>query len=264
VKQNISGLGDLDILTQRELKEALGHQFDSLIREWYRGTKYVGYRGSLQTPSGTVQIPGPESGYFWSLKLIAVQFAGAFTTALNSGATNGKVTGPTAGQIIDATANLTGTYTVTVTVYIDGTVTPATDDDNMQVTYGSTVLNLAVPSNGTVATYTFTSTLNNQSIAVKAIAAGSAGAVYHAMIQYVSQNTPPRLSAYVGESTAVAPVGSVDARINTPVAEAVITWSSNQVILKDQQLVTLYSGGGSIATYVLLAEEVPAEMQGKL
>ena len=92
-------------------------------------------------------------------------------------------TAPGAASQIAATAGLTGTYQVTVSLYIDGT-SSGSDDDNMGVRYNSSTYQLAItPSAGAaVVQYTFVATLASSTIAVRAINAGGAAAVYHASI----------------------------------------------------------------------------------
>jgi hypothetical protein len=102
----------------------------------------------------------------------------------------GATTAPTAGQGIAtiASANLpAGTYEVSGSVYLDGTVTPA-DGDNFKLNINST--HLLAPATSVVATPfgPFFMTLNGaQALVVQANAAGSAAAVYHASITAIPQ-----------------------------------------------------------------------------
>ena len=75
MKQDLGPLGNVDMLTASELREELGHRFSTFIREWYRGEDYLSFFGTPNTT--TVTIPGPDSGYVWSLKLAAAQLSAA-------------------------------------------------------------------------------------------------------------------------------------------------------------------------------------------
>lgn len=153
MKQSLGPLGMVDILTDSELKESLGHNFSRMMREWYRGVDYLGFAGQ-GNGSSQITIPGPGSGYSWSLKLASVQLSA------------------------------TGT-----------------------------------------------------------------------------------LSVYPSDNLLVAPIGvaSAVAQNNfTTTFEAVVTWSSNQAVIKDGRNLTLFVGGAVIANWRLLVQQVPTEMQGKL
>lgn len=68
MKQTLGPLGEIDFLTDPELRQSLGHAISHEIREWYRGLDYMGFAGPGNGTS-TVTIPGPDSGYTWSVKL---------------------------------------------------------------------------------------------------------------------------------------------------------------------------------------------------
>ena len=65
----------IDILTADELKEAMGHSVDNTIRGLLRGVDYLTFQGNNN--ANTIALPGPESGYCWSLKMASVQLSGA-------------------------------------------------------------------------------------------------------------------------------------------------------------------------------------------
>jgi hypothetical protein len=96
----------------------------------------------------------------------------------------GSVTSPAGAVTVANTGTIpVGLYLVTVTVYIDGTVVTATDDDNLKISMIIAGINskvLAVPSNGQVVTYKFVGMINN--VTVGTGAAGTAGSIYHAAI----------------------------------------------------------------------------------
>jgi hypothetical protein len=143
----------LDIPSQKEMSDAVGHNFDNFIRDLYRGVDYVQfweYAPAGTTTSLTLPDIMPQ-GYAWSFKLISVQLSAAGTFA----------------------------------------VYPAE--------------NANVPSMG----------VSNPSVSV-------------------------------GGNN-----------------EAIIYWSSNQAVLKDQRRITIVSTAGNILAWRVLALQVPTEMQGK-
>jgi hypothetical protein len=150
MKQDLGPLGSADFLTQQELHDSLGHHFSAQVREWYRGVDYLGFYGA--GPATLVTVPGPDSGYVWSIKLASAQLS-------------------------------------------------------------------------------------------------AAGA----------------LSVYPGDATNVAPFGTATAIAQGTQFEAMFTWTSNVVVLKDQRNLTLWAGGTTtINSWRVLVKQVPAEMQAKL
>lgn len=153
MKQELKQGAIFDFLTKSELDESIGHSFDDAIRDLYRGVDYLMFTG-VANGENTFTIPyTPESGYTWSIKLIAAQ--------------------------------LSGTSTAVVSVY------PA------------------------------------------------------------STNT-------------VAPAGVTNSIVNTPNNEAVLTWSSNQFVIKDSRGITLFCAAETFNNFLMIVEQVPSEMQGKL
>src|SRR5260370_34231387 len=77
-------LAPIDILTRLELESTLNTRFDSFIRDWYRGEQYIEQNGSC---NGVTQftIPGPDSGYAWSVKLVSVVVSAAATINFYAG-----------------------------------------------------------------------------------------------------------------------------------------------------------------------------------
>jgi len=76
VKQTLGPLGQVDFLTDPELKATLGHHFDRVIRDWYRGIDYMGVAGQ-GNGTGQITLPLADSGLTWNIKLIGVQLAAA-------------------------------------------------------------------------------------------------------------------------------------------------------------------------------------------
>jgi hypothetical protein len=149
MKQSLGPLGEIDMLTDHELRESLGHHFSAQIREWYKGIDYLGFAG-VGNGTGTLTLPGPNQGYTWSVKLVSVQLA----------------------------------------------------------------------------------------------AAGI-------------------LSVYPADNVNVAPIGVIASTVNGANNDAILTWSSNQVIFKDGRNLTLFSAQ-TILNYRVLVVQTPTEMQGKL
>lgn len=149
MKQDLGPLGTIDLLTDKELRESLGHHFTAQIREWYRGIDYLGFSGQGNGTS-TLIIPGPQQGYTWNLKIASAQLSAAGV-----------------------------------------------------------------------------------------------------------------LSVYPGDNNTVAPIGVVTAITNFVNNDAVITWSSNQAVIKDGRNIT-FAASQIINTFRLMVQQVPTEMQGKL
>lgn len=96
-------LGPLDILTNNELKDAMGHALDGFIRDFYRGIKIIklpiiritaagtGPTLLAQNPNGGAPI-GPESGFIWRLLRVTLASngvdSGAATLYVGSDPTN--------------------------------------------------------------------------------------------------------------------------------------------------------------------------------
>ncbi len=88
MKQDLGPLGMIDFLTDKELRESLGHHFDSVVRDWVRGIKYMrlpllsGFAdgsGNLTLGEGTT-TNAPNQGYAWSVKRLAVSGLASGTT----------------------------------------------------------------------------------------------------------------------------------------------------------------------------------------
>jgi len=73
MKQDLGPLGVIDLLTDSELRQSLGHHFSAQVREWYRGVDYLGFYGT--GPATQILVPGPDSGYCWSLKQVSAQLS---------------------------------------------------------------------------------------------------------------------------------------------------------------------------------------------
>jgi hypothetical protein len=72
------------------------------------------------------------------------------------------------------------------------------------------------------------------------------------------------LSVYPASNITVAPIATVASVTNGGNIEAVAKWSSNQAVFKDGRQFTLYCEAATILNYLLIVEQVPTEMQGKL
>lgn len=109
------------------------------------------------------------------------------------GETEGSVTSPTAGQTIVTTPALPGgTIQIGWTVSLEGTVS-ATDANNFEILHNATVIAASV-NPGAVGTYPQQSfevvTVAGDTILIKAIAAGTVGAVYIGVVAVEADDTP--------------------------------------------------------------------------
>jgi hypothetical protein len=69
------------------------------------------------------------------------------------------------------------------------------------------------------------------------------------------------LNVYLGDNQNTAPVGSV---ILAAAGAAIVTWTSNIVIIRDARFITLASSVAGIGAWKIIAKQVPNEMVGKL
>lgn len=117
MKQQLNAGGYLDLLTKDELKETMGHSFDAGIRDLLRGIDYLQFVGQ-GNGSGTITLPySPESGYTWSIKLVAAQLSAAgvlsiYPSSVTSVAPIATVTAITNGTNIEAVQNFTSNVAV--------------------------------------------------------------------------------------------------------------------------------------------------------
>ena len=94
-----SALAPIDILTRLDLEQTLNTKFDAFIRDWYRGESYIEQNLNGQGLA-SITIPGPDSGYMWSVKLVsAVCTAAATVNFYNSDNIN---TAPVATVVLTA------------------------------------------------------------------------------------------------------------------------------------------------------------------
>jgi hypothetical protein len=70
------------------------------------------------------------------------------------------------------------------------------------------------------------------------------------------------VAAYLSETIGQNLIGFATG-VSTVPGAAVITWSSNQMVIKDGRVITL-AGGSNILNYLMTVLQVPTEMQGKL
>jgi hypothetical protein len=68
-------------------------------------------------------------------------------------------------------------------------------------------------------------------------------------------------NVYLGDNQNTAPVGSVTLAAAGP---AIVTWTSNIVIVRDSRYITLASSVAGIGAWKILSKQVPNEMIGKL
>jgi hypothetical protein len=66
---------------------------------------------------------------------------------------------------------------------------------------------------------------------------------------------------FMGANTALAPVAIGTAGFQNT---GVVTWSANQLVMKDQQSLTILGTAANVQNFILTVKQVPVEMQGKL
>lgn len=65
-----AAMAPIDVLTRSELSEELHKAEEGRIREFYRGVDYHEINGNGDGAAFVV-VPGPESGYAWSVKIVS-------------------------------------------------------------------------------------------------------------------------------------------------------------------------------------------------
>lgn len=86
MKQDLGPLGMIDLLTDSELRESLGHHFDSIQRDWVRGIKLIRLPMGIGETDGSgnqitpVIIQGPQSGYIWDVKRVTISGPAIYTS----------------------------------------------------------------------------------------------------------------------------------------------------------------------------------------
>jgi hypothetical protein len=70
-----SAMAPIDVLTRIEMEEVMHKGLDAFVRDLYRGVDYLSFTG-INTPAAqTLTIPGPDSGYAWSVKLLGLMIS---------------------------------------------------------------------------------------------------------------------------------------------------------------------------------------------
>jgi hypothetical protein len=71
MKQRLhAAMAPIDVLTREELEASMTTQMNAMVRDIYRGVGYHETNGSGDG-AATVIIPGPESGFAWSVKIVS-------------------------------------------------------------------------------------------------------------------------------------------------------------------------------------------------
>jgi hypothetical protein len=231
-----SALAPIDVLTRAELDSTLTHRFDAFIRDWYRGEDYIEINGTQPAGSGDALLPGPESGFAWSLKL---------ASAIADGSSqNVPITAPafTAAGSFTQNAN---PFPVAVT-FTNGT--------GFNV-FGGGAGGGAI-GNGVSGPVTF-------EIGPYQAIGWNGGTVAPTAWTW-SMIEPAYLSIYSGSNKVMPPIGVVPITTANGVSLAYETWSSNQVVLRGRDITLSFGTGIDVIAYKLMVKQVPAEMIGKL
>jgi hypothetical protein len=102
---------------------------------------------------------------------------------------------------------------------------------------------------------------NGQSATTVEISGPESGYCWSIKFASVQLAAAGQFCVYLGENTASAPIASI---ASDPLNQAIATWTSNVVVLKDSRNLTFFSNGGGIVDWKLMVKQVPTEMQGKL
>lgn len=259
MKQTLGPLGEINMLTDDELKETLGHNFNRMVREWYRGIDYLSFAGAGNGTS-LITLPGPDQGYTWNLKLASAQLAAAGELSVYPG-DNANV----APIGVTGTSSFAGTPTTGNGTFVAGGNGSASLPVNSAIT-GFTV-SWGTVSTGNTVTITVTNTVTGQTLTYAAVLAVGQNNAFS--VSYPRDGIP----AAAGQAITVTVTGNINSPAGTivvtgsPVSasdfDVVTTWSSNQVVIKDGRSITL-SSSQVINNWRLMVQQVPTEMQGKL
>lgn len=260
MKQDLGPLGTIDVLTDPELREALGHHFTQQVREWYRGIDYLGFAGGGNGTS-TITLPiSPEQGYTWDVKLVSAQLAAPGELSVYPG------DNPTVAPIgVTSTSSFAGNPTTASGTFAAAGNGSASLPANSPIT-GFTISWGTVTTGNTV-TITVTNTVTGQTLTyADTLAVGQNNAF---TVTYPSGGIP----AAAGQQITVTVTGNVNSPAGSivvtgaPVAstdyDTVVKWSSQQVVIKDGRNITLASTQ-IINNWRVMVKQVPTEMQGKL
>jgi hypothetical protein len=144
MRQEIRAGGSLDILTKSELTEAMGHKFDEGIRDLLRGLDFMTFTGNgsgqqeLASGAQVLTIPGPESGYTWSLKTLSVHFVMATGTTAPYAFTVSIGDSPDTGTVYATGGN---------DAFVDDLVYVANWSSNQAVVKGGRNITIAIQGN---------------------------------------------------------------------------------------------------------------------
>lgn len=226
-----SALAPVDILTRLELEEVMHKGMQTFFQQEQIGVSYKEYNGSADG-ANSVQIPGPDSGYAWALKLVA---------AILTGGAAGPV--PSQPAVPASTVAAQNVNAYPVQVVISGGTATVTSVNGIVVGAGDGTF--TVPAYGSIAvTYSVAPTW------VWSNASGTAA---------------PTVALFMGENATTAPIDQGPGILAGGLYSVAFTFTSNVVVMSDQRVVTLQGDASSnIGAYKLIAKQVPAEMVGKL
>jgi hypothetical protein len=223
-----ANLAPIDILTRVELEETMTTKMDTYIRDLYRGVSYHEENGNGDG-AHTIAIQGPESGYAWSVKIVAAQLTAIAGTV------------PSQPAVPASTVAQQNTNAYPVQVVISGGTATSTSVNGVVVGAGDGTF--VVPAYGSISvTYSVAPTW---------------------VWSNVGGSTPDNLAVYLGDNLITAPIAAVPALPAFGSFYAIQRYTSNVVVLKDSRTLTLASTNGIFA-YKLISKMVPAEMVAKL
>ena len=111
-----SALAPLDVLTRVELEESLHKGFEAAERARVRGIDYMEVNGNGNGAT-TVTIPGPDSGYSWSVKIISVVISAGATVSAYLG--ENTLSAPIGQAVLTAAGAAIFTYTSNIVIVRD-------------------------------------------------------------------------------------------------------------------------------------------------
>ena len=104
MKQDLGPLGSVNLLTDDELRETMGHHLNAIVRNWYRGIDYVGVAGN-GNGTGLITLPTAEQGYTWDIKLVSAQLSAAGALSVYASDNNNTAPVGCGLSVVNGTAN---------------------------------------------------------------------------------------------------------------------------------------------------------------
>lgn len=230
-----SAMAPIDILTREELEQSQRKQLDAFWYEKYRGESFQEYNTTVSPAAATATIPGPDSGYSWSVKLVAavLSTAGSLAVLLGDNVNTAPVGG--GSSIVAASLNLVAVQFGSNAVVVQ---------DQRVLTLQSAGISQPVPSQPAVPA-TGVAQQNNNPYPVSVVISANGATITNVSVNGVTVGT-------AAGTYSVPAFGSIS--IAYSVATPTWVWSNLNGL----------STTANIGAVKIIYKQVPSEMVGKL